>query len=105
MRENSEYNGEALLERLDSGIVHLDRTGKVVLMNRRAEEILRVGREDVVGRRVDMLPLRTPVYRVLSEDSHDAPLEMSIEGAAQPYPGNGRPGPALRTARRDPGAA
>ena len=81
MRENSEYNGEALLERLDSGIVHLDRTGKVVLMNRRAEEILRVGREDVVGRRVDMLPLRTPVYRVLSEDSHDAPLEMSIEGA------------------------
>ena len=69
-----------LLDLVESGIVHLDGSGMVLLMNRKAEEILRVNRADVVGRRVDMLPLRTPIYRVLSENSHDAPVEMSIDG-------------------------
>ena len=81
MRETSEHVAETLLERIDYGLVHLDRTGKIVLMNRKAEEILRVSRTELVGRRVDMLPLRTPAYRVLGEDLHDAPLEMSIDGA------------------------
>ncbi|HBG04988.1 MAG: PAS domain-containing sensor histidine kinase [Geobacteraceae bacterium GWC2_58_44] len=80
MREKNENIAEMLLERVDAGIVHLDGTGRVALMNRRAEEILRIGRAEVLGRRVDMLPLRTPIYRVLSENSHDTPLEMSIEG-------------------------
>jgi signal transduction histidine kinase len=80
MREEREDMAEMLLERVESGIVHLDGTGKVVLMNRKAEEILRVSRSEVLGRRVDMLPLRTPIYRVLSENSHDAPVEISIEG-------------------------
>jgi signal transduction histidine kinase len=81
MRAEREDIAEMLLELVDSGIVHLDDTGRVVLMNRKAEEILRVSRAEVLGRRVDMLPLRTPIYRVLSENSHDAPVEMSIEGA------------------------
>jgi signal transduction histidine kinase len=73
-------NAELLLEQLDAGIVHLDCTGKVVLVNRKAEQILRVSRAEVLDRRVDMLPLRTPIYRVLSENPHEAPVEMSIEG-------------------------
>jgi len=81
MREISEHVAETLLERIDSGVVHLDGTGTVAFMNRKAEEILRIGRAEVLGRRVDMLPLRTPIYRVLSEDSHDAPLEVSVDGA------------------------
>ena len=70
-----------LLELVDSGIIQLDCTGMVVLMNRKAEEILRIDRAEVLGKRVDMLPLRTPIYRMLSENSHDAAVEMSIEGA------------------------
>jgi len=94
MREEREDMAGMLLELVESGIVHLDGTGKVVLMNRKAEEILRVNRAEVLGRRVDMLPLRTPIYRVLSENSHDAPVEMSIEGDVvsvrwASLPGNG----------------
>jgi len=80
MRVAREDVAAMLLELVDSGVVHLDGTGMVVLMNRKAEEILRVNRVEVLGRRVDMLPLRTPIYRVLSENSHDAPVEMSIDG-------------------------
>jgi signal transduction histidine kinase len=69
-----------LLEQVDSGIVHLDGRGRVALINRKAEEILQIGRAEVLGRRVDMLPLRTAIYRVLSENAHDAPVELSIEG-------------------------
>lgn len=80
MHGERENIAEMLLEQVDSGIVHLDGSGTLVLMNRKAEEILRVGRAEVLGRRVDMLSLRTPIYRVLSENSHEAPVEVSIEG-------------------------
>lgn len=81
MREKNQDIAGTLLEQIESGLLHLDGTGTVVLMNRKAEEILKVSRAEVLGRRIDMLPLRTPIYRVLSEDSHDTPLEVSIDGA------------------------
>ena len=81
MQNLPENNAATLLELIDSGIVHVDDSGRVRLINRRAEELLRVERADVLDRRVDMLPLRTPIYRVLSENSHDAPVEMSIDGS------------------------
>jgi len=79
----SEHEGmaEMLLEQVDSGIVQLDGTGTLVFINRRAEQILKVNRGEILGKRVDMLPLRTPIYRVLSENSQYAPLEVSVEGA------------------------
>lgn len=80
MRKKREADIQALLEQLDSGVVHLDGSGTITFINRKAEEILRVDRTDVLGRRLDMLPLRTPIYRVLSEDSHDEPLEISVDG-------------------------
>ncbi|UFS72318.1 PAS domain-containing sensor histidine kinase [Geomonas sp. RF6] len=70
-----------LLEKVDSGVVYTDQTGTIVLLNRRAEEILQVPRGEVVGRRVDMLPLRTHIYRMLSENCRDIPVEMSVDGA------------------------
>ena len=78
----AEHEGiaELLLEQVDSGIVHLDDTGTLVFVNRKAEQILKVSRSEILGKRVDMLPLRTPIYRVLSENSHDASVEISIEG-------------------------
>lgn len=73
--------GRLLLEEIESGVVHLDDTGTLVFINRKAEEILRVSRGDVLGRRVDRLPLRTPIYRVLSENACDQPVEISVDGA------------------------
>ncbi|MCM0081048.1 ATP-binding protein [Geomonas sp. Red32] len=70
-----------LMEQVGSGIVFLDAHGKVALINRKAEEILKVERSEVLGKRVDMLPLRTAIYRVLSENSHDEPAEISVEGS------------------------
>ncbi|HJV36200.1 sensor histidine kinase [Geomonas sp.] len=81
MDTGRQQNAETLLELTDAGIVQLDGSGIVVLMNRRAEELLKVPRSEVLGKRVDMLPLRTPIYRVLSENSGDTPVEMSIDGA------------------------
>jgi PAS domain S-box-containing protein len=71
---------QMLLEQVDLGIVYTDETGKLLLVNRKAEEILKVSRDEVLGKRVDMLPLRTHIYRVLSENCRDLPVEMSIDG-------------------------
>jgi signal transduction histidine kinase len=80
MSSKRENSAELLLEQVDAGIVHLDATGKVALINRVAEQLLKVERSEVIGKRVDMLPLRTPIYRVLSENLHDSPVEMSLDG-------------------------
>jgi len=80
MREDHEIEAGKLLELVDFGIVQLDGTGTVVFINRKAEQMLQVFRAELLGKRVDMLPLRTPIYRVLSENSHEAPVEMSIGG-------------------------
>lgn len=69
-----------LLEQVEFGVVYTDETGKLLLVNKKAEEILKVEREEVLGKRVDMLPLRTHIYRVLSENCRDLPVEVSIEG-------------------------
>jgi signal transduction histidine kinase len=80
MRAEQEGIAGMLLEQVDSGIVHLDDFGTLVFINRKAEQILKVCRSEVLGKRVDMLPLRTPIYRVLSENLHDAPAEISLDG-------------------------
>jgi len=77
--------GEAVaaivLEQVESGVVYTDQAGTIVLANRRAEEILQMSRAEMVGKRVDMLPLRTHAYRVLSENCREAAVETSIDGA------------------------
>jgi signal transduction histidine kinase len=69
-----------LLDLVDCGIVFLDDMGTLVSINLQAERILQVSRRHIIGKRVDMLPLRTSAYRVLSENSRAAAVEMSIEG-------------------------
>lgn len=80
MQEIRENTAAKMLDSIGCGVVQLDEDGTVLLMNRKAEEILRARRAEVVGRRVDMLPLRTPVYKVLSENPADEPVEVSING-------------------------
>lgn len=81
MDTGRQHNAETLLELADVGIVQLDGCGTVVLINRKAAEILKVSRREVLGKRVDMLPLRTGIYRVLGENTGETPVEISIDGA------------------------
>lgn len=80
MHADAQDRAGMLLEQIESGIVQLDPSGTLVYLNHRAEQILKASRAEVIGKRVDMLPLRTPLYRVLSEDCHETPVEVSIDG-------------------------
>lgn len=71
---------ECIVDSLSSGVIFLDVTGILTYMNRAAEIFLQVFKETVLGKRIDMLPLRTPLYKVLSEDCRDLPVEMNICG-------------------------
>jgi len=67
-----------LFDNLSYGIVLVDLMGEIRLINRRAGELLRVDCASVVGKRIDMLPLRTALYKVLSENSRGCPVEVSV---------------------------
>jgi signal transduction histidine kinase len=71
---------ESMVDSLSSGVIFVDKAGILTFMNRKAETILQVFKESVLGKRVDMLPLRTPIYKIMSESCRDFPLEMSIHG-------------------------
>jgi len=45
----------ALLESASQGIISIDRVGKIVLANRRAEEMFGYSREDLLGARIELL--------------------------------------------------
>jgi signal transduction histidine kinase len=71
---------ESVVDSLSSGVIFSDGNGILTFMNRKAETLLNVFKETVIGKRIDMLPLRTPLYKVMSEDCRDCPLEMNIFG-------------------------
>lgn len=74
------YLAESIVDSISTGVIFTDSNGILTLMNRKAETLLHVFRETVIGKRIDMLPLRTPIYKVMSEDCRDLPLEMNILG-------------------------
>ncbi|MRR53166.1 MAG: PAS domain-containing sensor histidine kinase [Deltaproteobacteria bacterium] len=71
---------DSFLDSLSTGVIFTNCSGILTFMNRKAETLLNVFKETVIGKRIDMLPLRTPLYKVLSEDCRDYPLEMNICG-------------------------
>ncbi|MDY0281310.1 MAG: ATP-binding protein [Salinivirgaceae bacterium] len=71
---------DSVVDSLSSGVIFTDVSGILTYMNRAAETFLKVFKETVLGKRVDMLPLRTPLYKILSEDYRDFPVEMNIFG-------------------------
>ena len=75
----SELTG-ILFENLTNGIVLVDLTGEIRLINSKACKQLNVEKESVLGKRIDMLPLRTPLYKVLSENSREQAVEVSVNG-------------------------
>jgi len=71
---------ESVVDSISTGVIFTDCNGILTYMNRKAESILQMFKETVIGKRIDMLPLRTPLYKVMSEDCRDFPLEMNICG-------------------------
>lgn len=74
------FYSEAIVDSLSSGVIFSDPLGVLTFMNKKAESLLQVIKETVIGKRIDMLPLRTPLYKVMSEECRNNPLEMNILG-------------------------
>lgn len=71
---------ESIADNISIGVIFVDDLGLLRFINSKAEELLQVSRNVVLGKRVDMLSLRTPIYKVLSENCRDFPVEMSFNG-------------------------
>jgi signal transduction histidine kinase len=74
------FLAESVFDSLSTGVIFTDCGGILTFMNCKAESLLNVFKETVIGKRIDMLPLRTSLYKVMSEDCRDFPLEMNISG-------------------------
>src|SRR6266516_1045305 len=73
---------EIVLDNLANGIVFVDDFCVIRCVNAKSEELLGFRRDSVIGKRLDMLPICTPLYRVLSEKAGSLTSEMSINGMA-----------------------
>src|SRR5512137_2362398 len=71
---------ETIFESIGRGVIFTNPDGIVTHMNSAAEEMLDVERDVVIGKKVYMLPLRTPVYRVLSENCRDSHVDITVKG-------------------------
>ncbi len=71
---------ESLVENLSVGVIFTDKAGILTYVNKKAETILQIDKNTVIGKRIDMLPLKTPIYKAMSENCRDCPLEMNIQG-------------------------
>jgi signal transduction histidine kinase len=71
---------ELLFDSIGRGVIFVNSDGIVTFMNGTAEDILRANKGSIIGKKVYMLPLRTPVYKVLSENCRDAPVEIALLG-------------------------
>lgn len=71
---------KAITENVSTGLVFVDNNGVLSFMNGAAEAILHARRQSAIGQRVDMLYLRTALYKVLSEPCRDSPLDLGVHG-------------------------
>ncbi len=71
---------DQLFDAIGRGVVFVNGDGMVTFMNRTAEIILQTEKGSVLGKKTYMLPLRTPVYKVLSESCRDLPTEITLMG-------------------------
>jgi signal transduction histidine kinase len=71
---------DSLFDNVSVGVIFTNTAGFLTHMNRKAETILQIDKRAVLGKRIDMLPLKTPIYKAMSENCRDYPLEISILG-------------------------
>lgn len=72
---------EDLIDLVSIGVVLVGDDGIIRSINSRGQRLLKVTKEEVLGKRVDMLPLRTPLYKVLSENCREMPQELAVNGS------------------------
>ena len=70
----------SLVDHISAGVVFVDEAGIIGFVNSGTECLLGVKKDDVVGKQVDMLSLRNPLYKILSENSREFPVELSVNG-------------------------
>jgi signal transduction histidine kinase len=82
IKQPSTYSAviETIFDTIGRGVIFTNVDGIVTHMNSAAEEMLDVERGDIIGKKVYMLPLRTPVYRVLSENCRDSHVDITVKG-------------------------
>jgi len=71
---------ESIFDAIGRGVIFTNVDGIVTHMNSAAEDMLDVDRGSILGKKVYMLPLRTPVYRVLSETCRDSHVDITVRG-------------------------
>jgi len=67
-----------LLDTIERGVIFVNDDGVVTYINKYAAIMMYVWQDSVTGKRVDMLPLNTPLYKLLSETCHGAPMDMVV---------------------------
>jgi len=71
---------ESIFDAIGRGVIFTNAEGVVTHMNAAAEEMLHAERSSIIGKKVYMLPLRTLVYRVLSENCGETPIDVAVMG-------------------------
>ena len=69
-----------IMDQLRHGVIYVDRVGVIRMVNREACRLLDADPDDVQGRRVDMLPIRAPLFKILGENSRGDGVEVSSDG-------------------------
>lgn len=69
-----------ILNNLSIGVVFVNREREIVFINTMAESVLKVDARKRAGKHVDLLPGRSPLYRVLNSADKDCPVEMIVHG-------------------------
>jgi signal transduction histidine kinase len=69
-----------IIDQLRHGVIFVDRVGGIRMINREACRLLNADPEDVQGKRVDMLPIRAPLFKILGENSRGGGVEVSSGG-------------------------
>lgn len=69
-----------IIKQLKHGVIFVDRVGCIRMINREACRLLNADPNDVQGKRVDMLPIRAPLFKILGENSRGNGVEVSSGG-------------------------
>ena len=69
-----------IMDQLRHGVIYVDRVGGIRMINREACRLLNADPDDVQGKRVDMLPIRAPLFKILGENSRGDGVEVSSGG-------------------------
>jgi PAS domain S-box-containing protein len=83
-KENTELKFRSLLEAAPDALVIMDRNGRVILVNRRAEQLFGYSRVELLGKPADNLVRRQAASTPIGPGAGDASVATSKNGSDQP---------------------